>query len=262
MAEMFAQLMSLAKKITGYNAEDKAMGNPDMKRKDTEIDNKVSLAVVFDKDKQDNKEHEGFEICNNSDKEADNDEPNALPTANADNNNNNKKLHQITKIYPDPITATNKTTSVLSILSSESSLCDCKNQLIELFEYQSFHITTKFLKNHNVVVWCTKLMCSNADKCVNVEVAMHKKGLGWILHELTGNCQAKAAKSLDDNDAMDVDMKPKVPKTVMLQPGSTVEPKKMVNMMALAFSQGGHLINLSSSLFPLINNVIDSSCNI
>ena len=39
---------------------------------------------------------------------------------------------------------------------------------MELFEYQSFHIT-KFLKNRDVIIWCTK---SDADERVNIEVAM------------------------------------------------------------------------------------------
>lgn len=62
--------------------------------------------------------------------------------------------------------------SVLSILDSKSNLHDCENQLMELFEYQSFHIIIKFLKNQDVIVWCTKLMRSNADERVNVKVAM------------------------------------------------------------------------------------------
>ena len=55
---------------------------------------------------------------------------------------------------------------------------------MELFEYQSFHITTKFLKNHDIIIWHMKLMCYNADEWVNVEVAMREKELGWILWEL------------------------------------------------------------------------------
>lgn len=91
---------------------------------------------------------------------------------------------QISEVYPDPVTAAEKTSAVLSILGSESSLRDCENHLMELFEYQSFHIITKFLKNRDVVVWCTKMMRSDADEGVNVEVAMREKGVGWILREL------------------------------------------------------------------------------
>ncbi|KNZ72229.1 U5 small nuclear ribonucleoprotein 200 kDa helicase [Termitomyces sp. J132] len=280
-AEMFAQLVSLAKKITDYNAEDEAMGDPDMERKDAEIDDEVGVAVVFDEDEQDDEDDEGFEIRDDSDEEADDDAPDAPPTADADDNDNdNDELviggqsqvkaskadkdivsphsidgfwvqRQIAEIYPDPVTAADKTASVLSILSSESSLRDCENQLMELFEYQSFHITTKFLKNRDVVVWCTKLMRSDVDERVNVEVAMREKGLGWILRELAGDRQAKAAKSPGvDDDAMDVDTKPEVPKTATLQPGSTVQPKKTVDLEAMAFSQGGHLMSNKKCKLP------------
>jgi len=44
---------------------------------------------------------------------------------------------QISEVYPDPVTAADKASSVLSILGSESSLRDCENQLMELFEYQT-----------------------------------------------------------------------------------------------------------------------------
>ena len=53
---------------------------------------------------------------------------------------------------------------------------------MELFKYQSFCIMTKFLKDHDVIMWYMKLMRSDADERVNVE------------------------------DAMDVDEKPEVPK--------------------------------------------------
>ena len=46
------------------------------------------------------------------------------------------------------------TTSILTILSSELNLHDCKNQLMELFDYQSFDMITKFLKNRAVMSLC------------------------------------------------------------------------------------------------------------
>ncbi|KAF5345434.1 hypothetical protein D9758_013635 [Tetrapyrgos nigripes] len=90
----------------------------------------------------------------------------------------------VSEVYLDPVTAPNKAASVFSVLGSESSIHDCENQLMELFEYQSFHVITKFFKNCDLIVWCTKLMRSDADEQVNVEVAMREKGVGWILREL------------------------------------------------------------------------------
>ncbi|KAF9470501.1 hypothetical protein BDN70DRAFT_939652 [Pholiota conissans] len=65
---------------------------------------------------------------------------------------------QISKVFPDSVTAAADAVSILSILSSESSTRNCKNQLMELFDYQNLHFITKFLKNRDAIVLCTKRM--------------------------------------------------------------------------------------------------------
>ncbi|SJK98702.1 probable ATP dependent RNA helicase [Armillaria ostoyae] len=274
--EQFSQLVSLSKKITDYGAEDEAMLDPDMERKDAEIDDEVGVAVVFDEEEQEEEDEEGFEIRDESD---DDDEEGgdgeAVPedggevgeealviggeSSKSAKSKADKDIvsphsidgfwvqRQIAEVYSDPVTAADKASSVLSILGSESNLRDCENQLMELFDYQSFHITTKFLKNRDVIVWCTKLMRSDADERVNVEVAMREKGVGWILRDLAGDRQTKARPS----DAMDVDgTKPEVPKTATLAPGSTVQPKRTVDLESMAFSQGGHLMSNKKCKLP------------
>ncbi|KAK0494609.1 putative RNA helicase [Armillaria luteobubalina] len=274
--EQFSQLVSLSKKITDYGAEDEAMLDPDMERKDAEIDDEVGVAVVFDEEEQEEEDEEGFEIREESD---DDDEEGgdgeavpedggevgeeALVIGSESSKSAKSKAdkdivsphsidgfwvqRQIAEVYSDPVTAADKASSVLSILGSESNLRDCENQLMELFDYQSFHITTKFLKNRDVIVWCTKLMRSDADERVNVEVAMREKGVGWILRELAGDRQTKARPS----DAMDVDeAQPEVPKTATLAPGSTVQPKRTVDLESMAFSQGGHLMSNKKCKLP------------
>jgi pre-mRNA-splicing helicase BRR2 len=148
----------------------------------------------------------------------------------------------VSEVYSDPQTTSDKTLAVLSVLSSESNFRDCENQLMELFDYQSFEVITKFLKNRDVVVWCTKLARSDANERVDVEVAMREKGLGWILHELAGDRQAKT----QTGDAMDVNEQVKsaqAPKTATLAPGSVVQLKKTVDLESMIFSQGGHLMS-------------------
>ncbi|EMD34630.1 hypothetical protein CERSUDRAFT_116803 [Gelatoporia subvermispora B] len=275
--ETFSQLVNLSKKITDYGAEDEATMDPDMERKDAEIDDEMGVAVVFDEEEEEEEEDEGFEIREESDEEEQEAEEAAAGEAPESLENEDELFiggtsaaqqgksytdkdivsphsidafwvqRQISEIYPDPVTAAEKASAVLSILGSESNLRDCENQLMELFEYQSFHIITKFLKNRDVIVWSTKLMRSDADERVNVEVAMREKGLGWILRDLAGDRKAKAP-----TDAMDVDEKPKVevPKTATLAPGSTVQPKKMVDLEGMAFSQGGHLMSNKKCKLP------------
>jgi len=66
-------------------------------------------------------------------------------------------------VYSDPQTTSDKTAAVLSVLDSESNLCNCENQLMELFDYQSFEVITKFLKNCDVIVSCTELARSDVN---------------------------------------------------------------------------------------------------
>ncbi|PPQ67232.1 hypothetical protein CVT24_011551 [Panaeolus cyanescens] len=276
-SEQFSQLVNLSKKITDYNAEDEEMADPDREAKEGEIDEEGGVAVVFDEEEQEEEDDEGYEIRDESDEdeEKEEEEGEGAPMEAEDQEEDlviggesskaakvkaDKDVvsphsidgfwvqRQISEVYPDPVTAADKAASVLSILGSESSARDCENQLMELFDYQSFHITSKFLKNREVIVWCTKLMRSDADERVNVEVAMREKGLGWILRDLAGDRQAKAVKS----DAMDVDeVKPAVvPKTATLAPGSTVQPKRTVDLESMAFSQGGHLMSNKKVKLP------------
>jgi pre-mRNA-splicing helicase BRR2 len=276
--DVFSQLVARAKKITDYGAEDETMADPDMERKDAEIDDEVGVAVVFDDEEEEEEDEEGYEIREGSDDEGDEEEAEVDETAPEAEEAGEEELviggsssrgagktkadkdivsphaidgfwvqRQISEVYPDPVTAADKAAAVLSVLSSESSLRDCENELMALFEYQSFHVITKFLKNRDVVVWCTKLMRSDADVRVGVEVAMREKGVGWILRELAGDRQAKKVQ----DDVMDVDeKKPAVPKTATLAPGSTVQPKRMVDLESMAFSQGGHLMSNKKCKLP------------
>ena len=274
--EVFSQLVNLSKKITDYGAEDEAIVDPDMEKKDAEIDDEMGVAVVFDEEEEEEEEDEGFEVREDSDEESEvGEEAPALDSLEGDDElvvgggsssqRRSEKVdkdivsphaidgfwvqRQISEVYPDPVTAADKASSVLSILGSESNLRDCENQLMDLFEYQSFHVITKFLKNRDIIVWCTKLMRSDADERVNIEVAMREKGLGWILRELAGDRKTKARAA----DAMDVDERAvveAVPKTATLAPGSTVQPKKTVDLEGMAFSQGGHLMSNKKCKLP------------
>ena len=278
--ETFSRLINLSKKITDYGAEDETMADPDMERKDAEIDDEVGVAVVFDEEEQESDEEEGFEIRDESDDEEEGGEgdkdaeavegedgEDALVIGGASSSKAGGKAkadkdivspHSIdafwvqrlvSEVYSDPQTASDKTLAVLSVLGSESNLRDCENQLMELFDYQSFEVITKFLKNRDVVVWCTKLARSDANERVDVEVAMREKGLGWILRELAGDRQAKT----QTGDAMDVDEQVKsaqVPKTATLAPGSVVQPKKTVDLESMIFSQGGHLMSNKTTKLP------------
>ena len=58
--DAFAPLVAIARKVTDYRAEEETMANPDM-RKNTEVDDEIGRAVVFDEEQQEEDDDEGYE---------------------------------------------------------------------------------------------------------------------------------------------------------------------------------------------------------
>lgn len=272
-SERFSQLVNLSKKITDYDANDETGADPDDERKEGEIDEEGGVAVVIDEEEQE-EEDEDYEIRDESGEEDEEDDKEEQEGVNSEAHEEDIVIggggasseaekdivsphsidgfwvqRQISEIYPDPVTAADKALSVITILSSDSSARDCENQLMELFDYESYHIIAKFLKNREVVVWCTQLMRSDADGRVNVEVAMRERGLGWILRELAGDRQAMATKNGEEMDVVEP-QQVKIPNTGTIPPGSTIQPKRAVDLEAMAFSQGGHLMSNKKCKLP------------
>ncbi|KAK0458765.1 uncharacterized protein EV420DRAFT_1678813 [Desarmillaria tabescens] len=97
-------------------AQDDAILDSSMERKDTEIDNEVCIAVVFRMEEEEGRE--GFEIreeLDDDNKKGGDDE--AVPDVGGD------------------IRSLRQSSSVLSILGSEANLRDRKNQFMELFDH-------------------------------------------------------------------------------------------------------------------------------
>ncbi|KDN49983.1 hypothetical protein RSAG8_01319, partial [Rhizoctonia solani AG-8 WAC10335] len=274
--DSFAQLVSLSKKITDYSADDETMADPDMERKDAEIDDELGVAVVFEEEEEEEEDEDGgYEIRDESDDEegGEDEAAGALETAedeavvlggeskraeSAAAASDKVSPHDIdgfwlqrllSATYTDAVAATDKTTAALQILSAESGLRDCENELMELFDYRNdmFNVVNLLTKNRDVIVWCTKLARSDDNERANVEVAMREKNVGWILKALAGGRNTRAnGDAMDvagEEHAMDVDPKltKNVPATATLAPGSTTQPRKTVDLEGMAFSQGGHL---------------------
>ncbi|PCH37019.1 hypothetical protein WOLCODRAFT_157719 [Wolfiporia cocos MD-104 SS10] len=118
--EMFSQLLDLSKKMTNYGAEDEMQVDPHLERKDAEIDEEMGVAVVLDKEEE---EEEGFEIRDKSDEENEEaEETGEAPLSYSKEMRNSLLGRQISNVYPDPVTATEEAAAVLSILGSESNL--------------------------------------------------------------------------------------------------------------------------------------------
>ncbi|KAG8794998.1 DEIH-box ATPase, partial [Serendipita sp. 398] len=275
--EEFTQLLNLSKKITDYAAEDEEMRDPDEEKNEGMIDDTAGVAVVWDE--EDEEEDDEFELRDDSDASEEEAEP-AEENADADaageeslvfggggeKRRGNEKSdserispHDIdgfwlqrllASVYSDPATATEKTTEALSILSSESSVRDAENALMELLDFGHHEIVRLLIKNRDVVVWCTKLARSDDQERVNVEVAMRERNVGWILKELRGDRTKRPAAAPGAGDSMDVDTQGGVPKTGTIASGSTLPPKQIVDLDSMAFSQGGHLMSNKKTTLP------------
>ncbi|SJX63979.1 probable ATP dependent RNA helicase [Sporisorium reilianum f. sp. reilianum] len=156
---------------------------------------------------------------------------------------------QISQHYPDAHEASEKADSAFDILSAESDVRDCENSLMELFDYNKFELVQILTKNRDAVVWCTRLARSDDDEKVNVQVAMREKGVAWILKALQGDAalngastNGKASNGLTPIDLEDAQRKAKrLTSRATIAPGSTAQPRRGVDLEAMAFTQGGHL---------------------
>lgn len=275
-SETYAQLLSLSKKITDYAGEDVAKADPDMDRKDAEIDDDIGVAVLFeDEEGEEDEDEENFEIGEGSDEERGvGDVADAVADQNDDGDNltygidsvkttardkvdrDRVSLHEVDGFwlqrllsgsYADPVTANDKTTAALTILSADSNLRDCENQLMELFDYDNFDLVRILTKNRDVVVWCTKLARSDETERLNVEVAMRERGVGWILKELAGDRTKPSVAS----EYMDIDAPvPSSQISSLTAAPQTGQPHKTVDLEGMAFSQGGHLMSNKKVSLP------------
>ena len=275
--EAFAQLLNLSKKITDYAAEDEVMRDPDEERREGEIDDETGVAVVFDEEEEEEEDDRFEELGDESDTDEEEGKDEEAPAVEADGeealvyggessrraakataDGDKVSPHDVdgfwlqrllTTVWNDPVTATEKTTEALSILSSEASIRDVENALMELLDFSHHEVVRTLVKNRDVVVWCTKLARSDENERMNVEIAMREKNVGWILKDLRGDRTKRVARR--EGDAMEIDIEvATVPKTATIAPGTTVAPRRVLDLEGMAFSQGGHLMSNKKTVLP------------
>lgn len=152
----------------------------------------------------------------------------------------------ISRHYTDAHQASEKATSTLEILSAESNVRDCENSLMELFDYDKFEMVELLIKNRDLIVWCTKLGRANDEERLDIEVSMREGGFNWILKQFRGERGGSKGGPPAGLIPMDLDddakeRARKLTTKATLAPGSTVQPRKGVDLEAMVFSQGGHL---------------------
>ena len=273
--EVWGQLLNLSKKITDYEDEEEAPVGDERERA---VDNE-GVAVLFEDDEDEEDEEEQFEVKGREtdeeeDDEEEEDDDDEDGEGGEDGESNGQAAateeeafilgRESTRIktksdkvsphdvdgfwlqrligtyYPDPVQSSDFTSQALDILGSEAELRDLENSLAEMFGYENFDLVATLTKNREVVVWCTKLARSSDEEKADVEVAMREKGVGWILRELRGERKAAVV----DNAETAVASK------ATIGPGTFAQPRKVIDIDSLIFSEGGHLMSRKKVKLP------------
>lgn len=162
----------------------------------------------------------------------------------------------ISSHYPDAHESSEKTNQAMEFLSAESNdVREVENNLMELFDYDKFDLVKTLTQNREIIVWCTKLGNADENEKVNIEVAMREKGVGWILKQLRRTGESGGKGENGGMIPMDIDEDAKkrayrINSQITLEPGSTVQPRKGVDLESMKFSQGGHLNSNSKVRLP------------
>ena len=149
--------------------------------------------------------------------------------------------------FPDPQEAQQLSNEIMEILATTKTVRDCENALVQLLNYDKFDLVKIITKNKDTVYWCTILAKAgdNYKEREEIEQEMSRLGLDTIL---------RALKVVKVAQAMDLDQKQ--PSTGAKKAQSMAEkiagrhPQKVIDLDALVFSQGSHLMTNKKCTLP------------
>ncbi|KAI5838977.1 putative pre-mRNA splicing helicase [Morchella snyderi] len=239
-SKKFTDLINLSKKINDWNTgdEDEAMDGRGDGAGGEELDEREGVAVVFDKEDEDEDEAAEFEVRDGDstdDEEMDDASDTEKPTEEAaegaesedeliiggtkDRGKDARKQavdkdivpahdidaywlqRQVSSKYPDPHLASSKATKVLEILApeAEKSLRQVENELIEVFDYEHFELVKVLMKNNAKIVWCTRL--ARAGESSEERIAIEQTMASTGYRKILDELRGREAEDLDGKTA-------------------------------------------------------------
>ncbi|KAJ2744981.1 Pre-mRNA splicing [Coemansia sp. BCRC 34301] len=155
---------------------------------------------------------------------------------------------QISKHYADAVDVQQKTREVLRFLSNRKlSSGELENELAEVFEYEHFDLVQRLVGRRELIVWCMQLAraeSSGAEQVGLVEEEMRELGLGWIIAARQGVLETEAGGKAEARNETAVEATG--PSSDKAADNNVVEkefvPDQEIDLAALAFEQGGHLM--------------------
>ncbi|KAJ1925898.1 Pre-mRNA splicing [Tieghemiomyces parasiticus] len=158
----------------------------------------------------------------------------------------------IGRAYPDSHVTAEKTTECLALLASaDLSTRECENQLMELFDYTHFDMVKLLTHNRGAVYWGTMLARSAGrdEEHRAVREQMRARGLTDLLAAVDGSTDAEAedtsawVPSADGDRSLSPDRQARrAPRATVAGAVPSRAPQQALDLEALAFHQGGHLM--------------------
>ncbi|KAK9455830.1 Sec63 Brl domain-containing protein [Dipodascopsis uninucleata] len=268
-SEKFNQLMNLSRKITDFEQLDEEPEGTNTNGDN--VDDGLGVAVVFDDDEDGDQEGAGADEEDEEDEEDEDEDEDEEQDSTIDDDEDGVTLQaseivskkavkdkdiipahtidafwlqrQIASIFPDAHMTQEKSALVMDLLSSDASLRQVENDLMEAFDFSHFELVTVLCKNRWRVVWCTRLALADSDSArKKIESEMNESGYQAILRELRYHGADSVASGVDfkDDSAMDVDSSAETGRR---------EPR-LIDIESLMFEQGNHLLSVNKVRLP------------
>lgn len=158
----------------------------------------------------------------------------------------------IATFYKDEIVAQEKTDAAMEIIASETiNMRDCENELMALFDYDKFELVSMLTRNREVIVWCTRLGKASEQERTEIEANMREIGLDWIIKGLGHQTGKKSDLRRRGAGQAPTAAGPTavLPKEKGPAP-TTSAPRQLIDLDAMAFAQGSHLMSNKSVHVP------------
>ncbi|ODQ66264.1 Sec63-domain-containing protein [Nadsonia fulvescens var. elongata DSM 6958] len=266
--DAFHDLIGLGKQITDYdNSDDENAEN------EAELDEEVGVAVVFDDSENerddrmsesDDDEDEGdsANIMNDDDESLIDDVRDRDGEMEIDDTIVNPSVksipalsdsipaqdidafwlqRNISGLYADPHIVHEKTSAIFDILTSNSSINQMENDLMELFDFEYMDFIAKLCKNREKIVWLTRYNRAETELEKNsIQSDMENNGLGWILQEASGIVPVNGDIHMKDS------------KNIPVSEFKSTGPRlpKEVDLDSLVFDKGGHTMTVTKVKLP------------
>lgn len=260
--EKYNQLTNLCRRITDYESSDvKTESN------ENKVDDELGVAVTFEGSDDDgieqdseDEQNDGYEsdLADQSENQPEYESIMAKEESEVINATTSleDKQHgipandidafwiqrQVGKIYTDSQMAQEKTSSVFDILSSDTSLGQAENDIMEVFEFENLELVQQLCKNRSKIVWLTRLARAEGEiEKESVRKEMINRGFNNYLDELYG----KTPKAESVEEAADVDMEDNQDDT-----SNRLRKPRIVDLESLVFDQGSHLNTVGKISLP------------